>query len=240
MSKSRLYWESGSFNNSILGISKDLKIKPYCILYSSFSRLGFKKNVINRYIYIYFSKDWLNCLKNFDILLYYKFLNMVNKFMADFRHIKIYTSLTNIVDLRNSHIFFWYDYNYYQYKKVLSYLNNSYIIHFIRLQKRYNKRRYLRVRVVSRPSFWAGSLLSCICIGMFWGASLHSIDWACINALIVDINIIIVIIYFIIICRYYYIVLDCYTKSLRLKWKRTYSKFLIINQHLFSRIKWFK
>ena len=40
-------------------------------------------------------------------------------------------------------------------------------IHFIRTQRRYNKRRYARVRAVSRPSFWAGMTISTTAIGMF-------------------------------------------------------------------------
>lgn len=40
-------------------------------------------------------------------------------------------------------------------------------IHFIRTQRRYNKRRYARMRAVSRPSFWSGSLLSSMGVGMF-------------------------------------------------------------------------
>jgi hypothetical protein len=47
------------------------------------------------------------------------------------------------------------------------YLNPHWSIHFIRMQRRYNKRRYLRVRAVSRPSFMAGAMSCCICLGMF-------------------------------------------------------------------------
>lgn len=40
-------------------------------------------------------------------------------------------------------------------------------IHFIRTQRRYNKRRYARVRAVSRPSFWSGMMLSTLATGAF-------------------------------------------------------------------------
>lgn len=49
-------------------------------------------------------------------------------------------------------------------------------IHFIRTQRRYNKRRYARMRAVSRPSFWSGSLLSSMGVGMFWGATMQLTD----------------------------------------------------------------
>lgn len=50
------------------------------------------------------------------------------------------------------------------------------IIQFIRVQRRYNKRRYGKARVVSRPSFWCGSLLSSVGLGMFWGSTLQMTD----------------------------------------------------------------
>lgn len=239
MSHSRSYWEPDSKKNNKLSRYKGIRIKPYCLLDISCSRLGFKKNIIYRYISIYFNKDWLACLNSFDIVVYYKFINMVNKFVSTFNNMPINTNLVNIFDLSNSHLFFSID---YRHQKCDSYnwLNKGFIIHFIRLQKRYNKRRYLRVRVVSRPSFWAGSLLSCICISMFWGASFHLVDWVFVQALIIDVNFIIAVLYFVIICRYYFIVLDCYTKSIRLRWKRTYSKYLVVYQRVLTRIKWFK
>lgn len=40
-------------------------------------------------------------------------------------------------------------------------------VHFVRTQRRFNKRRYSRVRVSSRPSFWTGMMLSTIATGAF-------------------------------------------------------------------------
>ncbi len=39
--------------------------------------------------------------------------------------------------------------------------------HCVRVQRRYNKRRYGRARPVSRPSFWAGATFCSLSIGMF-------------------------------------------------------------------------
>lgn len=50
-------------------------------------------------------------------------------------------------------------------------------VHFIRTQRRYNKRRYARVRATSRPSFWAGMMLSTVSTGAFWGSTIQQIDW---------------------------------------------------------------
>lgn len=50
-------------------------------------------------------------------------------------------------------------------------------IHFIRTQRRFNKRRYARVRAISRPSFWTGMMLSTIATGAFWGSTIQATDW---------------------------------------------------------------
>jgi hypothetical protein len=49
-------------------------------------------------------------------------------------------------------------------------------IFFIRNQRRYNKRRYSRVRAFSRPSFFAGSALSTVLVAMFFSGSIKSVD----------------------------------------------------------------
>lgn len=61
-------------------------------------------------------------------------------------------------------------------------------IHFIRTQRRYNKRRYARMRAVSRPSFWSGSLMSSMGVGMFWGATMQLTDWFVNQLIYVDVT----------------------------------------------------
>ncbi len=75
-------------------------------------------------------------------------------------------------------------------------------IQFVRTQRRYNKRRYSRVRAVSRPSFWSGAMLSTTATAMFWGSSLTGIDWISVSPVILDINPIIFCLYFIVIYKF--------------------------------------
>jgi hypothetical protein len=61
-------------------------------------------------------------------------------------------------------------------------------LHFIRTQRRYNKRRYGRMRAMSRPSFWAGALFSAMGLGMFWGATMQQADWVLSQLIYVDVT----------------------------------------------------
>jgi len=61
--------------------------------------------------------------------------------------------------------------------KTASAVNNSTAsIFFLRHQRRYNKRRYSRVRATSRAPFFAGMSFSAILAGMFWGGAHKSVD----------------------------------------------------------------
>jgi len=51
--------------------------------------------------------------------------------------------------------------------KYLDFGKNTYTLHFLRVQRRYNKRRYSKVRAISRPSFFAGISLSSILVANF-------------------------------------------------------------------------
>lgn len=75
-------------------------------------------------------------------------------------------------------------------------------LHLIRTQRRYNKRRYARVRAVSRPSFWFGSLLGSIGLGLFWGATMQLTDWITVQLVIVDINALLLFLYIYLIWRW--------------------------------------
>jgi hypothetical protein len=50
------------------------------------------------------------------------------------------------------------------------------LVAFLRTQRSYNKRRYAKARVVSRPSFVFGILLSCFLVGAFWGGTNYGLD----------------------------------------------------------------
>jgi hypothetical protein len=74
-------------------------------------------------------------------------------------------------------------------------------IHFIRTQRRFNKRRYARVRAVSRPSFWAGAMLSTTATGMFWGATSQNLDWVSTQVSVTDMNTFLAIAYVIFVWK---------------------------------------
>ena len=72
-------------------------------------------------------------------------------------------------------------FNQKKFNKVVNYAvfnqdYSKYKIFFLRVQRRYNKRRYSKVRVTSRPSFFAGITLSSILVGLFWGGTIKSVD----------------------------------------------------------------
>ena len=67
---------------------------------------------------------------------------------------------------------------------------NLYTIHFLRVQRRYNKRRYSKVRVYSRPSFFGGICLGSLFISCFWGGTIKSVDWYITTPIVVDMNLV--------------------------------------------------
>lgn len=67
---------------------------------------------------------------------------------------------------------------------------NMFTIHFLRVQRRYNKRRYSKVRLYSRPSFFGGVCLGGFFINCFWGGTMKSVDWYVTIPVIIDMNVI--------------------------------------------------
>lgn len=72
-----------------------------------------------------------------------------------------------------------------------NYSNTKFTLNFLRVQKRYNKRRYSKVRVTSRSSFFGGISLSSIFLALLWGGSIKNIDWISSKIVIIDVNFII-------------------------------------------------
>lgn len=66
--------------------------------------------------------------------------------------------------------------------------NSKFVINFLRVQRRYNKRRYSKVRAVSRPSFFGGISLSSILLGLLWGGSIKGVDWLTSWIIVIDMN----------------------------------------------------
>ena len=82
---------------------------------------------------------------------------------------------------------------------------NSFIVHFIRNQRCYNKRRYSKVRLYSRPSFFAGICLGSVFIDCFWGGTIKSVDWQTTANIFVNMDLCLSFIFFFIICRLFFI-----------------------------------
>lgn len=79
--------------------------------------------------------------------------------------------------------------------------NSKFVVNFLRVQRRYNKRRYSKVRATSRPSFFAGISLSSIFLGLLWGGSIKGVDWLTSWIVVIDINFFLFSIFFYFIFR---------------------------------------
>lgn len=79
--------------------------------------------------------------------------------------------------------------------------NSKFVINFLRVQRRYNKRRYSKVRTTSRPSFFSVISLSSIFLGLLWGGSIKGVDWLTSWIIIIDINFFLFSIFFYLIFR---------------------------------------
>lgn len=66
---------------------------------------------------------------------------------------------------------------------------SSHLFFFLRVQRRYNKRRLAKARVYSRTSFFSSSALGAIFIAMFWNASHKGVDWKITLPYVLDVNI---------------------------------------------------
>lgn len=182
---------------------------------------------------------------------------MTNKDCAQITSYTYYIALASIVNIYPSSLVYynhlvniyevaWYN-SFFLYKKssinsyttVINNATNYFNIHFIRLQKHYNKRRYLRVRVISRPSFWSGMLLSTISLGMFWSSSCEFIDWFTTQLLLINMEYILLLIYLLIIFRAYNTYNEIYFKDLRAYVKLMRSKLSWVYQYTLIVFKWF-
>ena len=87
----------------------------------------------------------------------------------------------------------------------VNYSTSGFRLNFLRVQRRYNKRRYSKVRVVSRNSFFAGISLSSIMIAILWGGTIKNVDWFTSRIIIIDINLVIFILFIYFLFRLYII-----------------------------------
>ncbi len=119
-------------------------------------------------------------------------------------------------------------------KNDYSYQNSKFKLNFLRIQRRYNKRRYSKVRISSRNSFFSGISLSSIFLAILWGGSIKKTDWLTSKIIIIDINLII----FIFILYFLYRLYIIFNPSIFIR-KKNKIKILNTIQNLFILNIWF-
>lgn len=116
---------------------------------------------------------------------------------------------------------FWFDKKSKFFKKHWFFKNDfkksDFTINFLRVQRRYNKRRYSRVRAYSRAPFFSGISLSSIILANFWGGTIKSVDWVTSWIINLDINLVLFIIIFYLFYRIWR--LKYFSSSIRNKQK---------------------
>ena len=120
----------------------------------------------------------------------------------------------------------------------LNYSSNLFKLHFIRVQRRYNKRRYSKVRAYSRPSFFAGITLSNLLLACLWGGTMMGCDWQSPFIINVDINLILLAIMLYTINK---LLRFSYWSNFLALWSRSkfaYKLGKMLDLHLYRRIVW--
>ena len=187
-------------------IPKSIYIAPSALIHLSASSLKLNINPAQslRIIRLFCSKTWIQFKCTNDPKLYFQLINFLKNFFLNSHLNKEAVETRNFSYFIDTHFLFHTIFPTNDNSLVSVYNSSLYdlnVIHFIRTQRRYNKRRYARVRAVSRPSFWAGMLTSTICVGVFWGATLQGTDWISTQIIITDINPIFFFVYTIIFIR---------------------------------------
>lgn len=150
------------------------------------------KLVSIRYKNLFFSTNLDIFFKNnagsFSNFLNFFNLNFNNKKKITFNNLKIINFfLEKNLNLNNFKINQIYIENELTFFKK-NFGNSKFVINFLRVQRRYNKRRYSKVRAISRPSFFGGISLSSIFLGLLWGGSIKGVDWLTSWIIVIDMN----------------------------------------------------
>lgn len=158
-------------------------------------------------------------IKNFNIYNLKKFENIFkNNWNNSIKSMKL---------LNDNYFLNIYEYNLNDFGE------NNFKINFLRVQRRYNKRRYSKVRSWSRSPFLAGISLSSIFLSMFWIGTVKFVDWNNIFIIIININTALLFIYLYIYYRFFK--LKFFKNAIRKK-----NKIKIINYlHKMFFLNWF-
>lgn len=245
MSNRRVYWYSGDGINLGYKMYYTPEVKLLIQLSNSFSCLNIDEKVGLRIIWHFYYSLWLNLVHEFCVKDYCKLIQNTKQKLGLQKKLRIaIQNYNNVKNIRTSILF---NINLLTKDKLIFcnniltsyYLNWDFNIHFIRVSRRYNKRYISRARVISRPSFWAGNLLSCLLVGMFWGASLQKVDWVVAQPLIIDINIVLIILYICMIYKFININLNRRIRSERCYKAILEGKKIGLIKYYISKVKWF-
>lgn len=175
----------------------------------------FKKDLNYYYYLLKISFIKYNNMYNYEINpTIYTSLNIINflnlkrttiNFFSNFEIKKIENIFKNNWE-KSLYGFFLMEDNYYlkisEYNKY-DFGENNFLLNFLRIQRRYNKRRYSKVRSWSRSPFFAGISLSSIFLAMFWIGTVKSVDWNNIFIINININLFLMFSYIYVYYRYY-------------------------------------
>lgn len=183
-------------------------------LINFFKRNGYNKNLIlkiflNNYYYYWNLFLQFNDIKYYyilikKILIKYNFIIYSNdNHLITYSNIITPTHFLNLNDLKYTS---YNSYNFLNIKffeknckiesfssKYIYNINNSFSIYFLRVQRRYNKRRYSKVRVSSRAPFFTGICLSSLFLANLWNGSIKSVDWFTAWIILIDIDVVLLL-----------------------------------------------
>lgn len=120
----------------------------------------------------------------------------------------------------------------------LNYSNNLLKLNFLRVQRRYNKRRYSKVRAYSRPSFFGGTSLSSLFLACFWGGTMKGADWQSTFIINVDVNLIMLAVVLYLLNK---LLRFSYWSNFIAVWNRSkfaYNLNKMLDLQLFKKLKW--
>jgi len=224
------FFQFSNFGETAVATNYLYRLGLFIRLCKFFKSLRFNYNMLLKIFYSRFYNIWELFINTGKRKLYYFIIKqtiiLYKKLFLNSRILKTNTFITRpshfLIDLplaatgRNplknntfNHFYYLKKNSKYQFKKLLSGLtindfgDNFFTIHFIRTQRRYNKRRYSRVRAFSRPSFFAGISLSSMFIGSFWNGTIKNVDWLTAWPVVIDVNVVLFILFSYSIFRLY-------------------------------------
>lgn len=213
------YFKYDKNNNEQYSLRVNLRKYYFYRLINFFKINKINVNTALRLLYNKYYYMWLTFLETYEFEYYYILIKNIMRYLnyLNLKNMKIKT-LNNNYHTLDSFLLYnnirstasWVEYTgltsfmaYLDLSDVLWNFDNSYSIHFIRTQRRYNKRRYSKIRVISRTSFFSGISFSSLIILSFWNGTIKGVDWGITNLIVIDINFVLFILFLYSIFRLY-------------------------------------